>query len=74
MLASIKNDRNTIGIEREEKYLKIAKKRIKDLKEGNLKLRPINKPIHKPKLTDKISQIPKEWQNVSLFNNNEKHL
>lgn len=74
ILASIKNDRNAIGIEREEKYLKIAKKRIKDMKEGNLKLRPINKPIHKPKLTDKISQIPKEWQNVSLFNNNEKHL
>ena len=59
-----------IGIEKEKKYVKIAKQRIKDLKEGNLKLRPINKPIHKPKATDKIAKIPKEWQNGSIFKDN----
>lgn len=73
MLASIKNDRSAIGIEKEKKYVDIAKQRIKDLKEGNLKLRPINKPIHKPKATDKIARMPKEWQNGSLFNGNGKH-
>ncbi|MEM9685538.1 MAG: site-specific DNA-methyltransferase [Bacteroidota bacterium] len=73
ILASIKNDRNAIGIEKEKKYVDIAEKRIRDLKEGNLKLRPINKPIHKPKATDKIARIPKEWQNGSLFNSNRKH-
>ena len=68
MLASIKNNRNSIGIEKEVKYVNLAKERMNDLKEGKLKLRPINKPIHKPKTTDKISQMPKEWQNQTLFN------
>jgi site-specific DNA-methyltransferase (adenine-specific)/adenine-specific DNA-methyltransferase len=30
--------------------------------EGSLKIRPVNKPIHKPKESDKIDQILKEWQ------------
>lgn len=57
----------------DQKYIDIAKKRIKDLKEGNLKWGPINKPIHKPKATDKIARMPKEWQNASLFNSNGKY-
>ena len=69
MLASIKNDRNAIGIEREKRYIDIAKQRIKDLKAGDLKLRPINKPLHQPKATDKIAKIPEEWQNGSLLEN-----
>ena len=43
--------------------------RIQDLKEGKLKLRPINKPIHTPKPTDKIAQIPEKWENGNLFEN-----
>jgi adenine-specific DNA-methyltransferase len=69
MLASVKNNRNVIGIEKEKKYVDITKQRITDMKEGNLKLRPINKPIHKPKPTDKLSKIPKEWQNSLSFDN-----
>ncbi len=68
MLASIKNNRNSIGIEKEAKYVNLANQRMSDLKEGKLKLRPINKPIHKPKANDRIAQIPKEWQNQELFN------
>jgi len=68
MLASIKNNRNSIGIEKEEKYIDIANKRMEDIKAGKLKLRPINKPIHKPKTTDKIATIPIEWKNQTLFN------
>jgi DNA modification methylase len=71
LLASIKNDRNVVGIEREKKYLEITEKRIQDLKEGKLKTRPINKPIHKPKANDKIAQIPLEWKNGNLFSKNE---
>ena len=37
------------------------------LKEGRLKLRPINKPIHKPSKNDNIAKIPKEWQNELNF-------
>ena len=66
VIASLKNDRNAIGIDQEKEYCKIAEKRIKELNEGNLKLRPINKPIHKPSKKDKIAQVPKEWQELKL--------
>lgn len=65
MIAALKNNRNSIGIEKEHDYVNTANERIKNLREGNLKLRPINKPIHQPKPTDKVAQIPKEW--LSLF-------
>ncbi|MBC8181118.1 site-specific DNA-methyltransferase [candidate division KSB1 bacterium] len=65
LIASLKNNRNVIGIEKEEKYVNITKERIKKLHNGTLKLRPINKPIHKPSPKDKIARVPEEW----LFGN-----
>ena len=70
IVASIKHERNAVGIEKEHKYMNIAEERIKKLREGNLKLRPMNKPIHEPKATDKLAQVPSEWQNRSIFNEN----
>lgn len=61
IIASIKNNRNVIGIDRESDYCKIANKRAKLFEQGMLKLRPIDKPIHKPSAKDKIAQMPKEW-------------
>ncbi len=68
VIGAIKNDRNAIGIEKEDAYCKIAKQRIKDFKEGTLKVRPINKPIHKPSGNDKISQVPEEWLALNFVN------
>lgn len=65
VIASIKNGRNAIGIEKEKKYCQVAKDRIDKFKKGQLKLRPINKPIHKPSKNDKVAQIPLEWHTVS---------
>lgn len=69
VLGAIKNNRNAIGIDKEEEYCKIARQRIKDFNEGKLKFRPINKPIHKPTGKDKITQIPKEWLELENLNN-----
>jgi len=66
VLASLKNNRNAVGIDRDNEYCKIAKERIEDLKEGRLKSRPINKPIHKPNKKNKLSQIPKEWRELNF--------
>jgi DNA modification methylase len=63
-IAALKNYRNSIGIEKEKDYINIANKRIEKFKEGNLKLRPINKPIHQPKPNAKIAKIPEEWSNL----------
>ncbi|MDA3907387.1 MAG: site-specific DNA-methyltransferase [Bacteroidales bacterium] len=64
MIAALKNDRNSIGIEKEKDYVNTATNRIESLKEGSIKLRPINKPIHEPKPNDKIAKIPDEWSNL----------
>jgi DNA modification methylase len=68
VIGAIRNNRNGIGIEKEEEYCKIANNRIEDLKEGRLKVRPINKPIHKPTGKDKVAQIPKEWAELAFVN------
>ncbi|MBV6440374.1 MAG: hypothetical protein EPGJADBJ_02042 [Saprospiraceae bacterium] len=70
IIGAIKNNRNAIGIEKENEYCKIAKQRINDLKEGRLKIRPINKPIHKPTGRDKVSQVPHEWVQLEISNAN----
>ncbi len=63
-IAAMKNDRNSIGIEKEKDYTKIANERIEKLKKGALKLRPVNKPIYTPKANDKIAKIPNEWKSI----------
>ena len=68
VLGAIKNNRNAIGIEKEEAYCKIAKQRIEDLKEGRLKIRPINKPIHEPTGNDKVSKVPDAWMKLNFVN------
>lgn len=70
VIGAIKNNRNGMGIEKEKEYCKIANQRIEDLKEGRLKIRPINKPIHKPTGKDKVAQIPKEWAELAFVNGN----
>jgi len=66
LIAAIKNNRNAVGIEKEKEYCQVAQERILAYKEGELKFRPINKPIHKPSQKDKVSQIPMEWLKKSV--------
>jgi DNA modification methylase len=62
VLASLKNNRNVIGIEIEKKYRDIGIKRVKDFESGILKFRPITKPIY-DHTQSKLSQFPKEIEN-----------
>lgn len=68
VIGAIKNNRNAIGIEKEDAYCKIARQRIHEFKEGILKVRPINKPIHKPSGKDKVSRVPEEWLTLNFIN------
>lgn len=67
LIAAIKNNRNAVGIDRDGQYCSIATQRIHDFKEGKLGIRPIGKAIHVPSKTDKVAQIPKEWQQLQLI-------
>jgi adenine-specific DNA-methyltransferase len=62
LIAALKNNRNAIGIEKESAYCEITQQRIAELREGKLKFRPINKPIHTPSANDKIAKVPTQWQ------------
>ncbi|MCE7923956.1 MAG: site-specific DNA-methyltransferase [Haliscomenobacteraceae bacterium CHB4] len=73
VIGAIKNNRNAIGIEKESEYCDSAKQRIKDFKEGRLKIRPINKPIHNPTGKDKVSRMPKEWIQLEIINTNSSN-
>lgn len=46
ILASLKNHRNVVGIEKVKKYKEVGVSRIKELEKGLLKFRPLEKPIY----------------------------
>lgn len=71
IIGALKNNRNATGIEKEAEYCEIAAKRIQALRSGTLKLRPLNKPVHKPSVNDKIAQTPREWLQLELMNNDK---
>jgi len=62
LIGALKNNRVAYGTELNPEYHKIGMERIKKLSEGNLVTRPIYQKIYVPKPTDKVAQIPKEWQ------------
>jgi DNA modification methylase len=68
VLGAIKNNRNAIGIEKEEAYCRIANQRIESLKEGTLNIRPMTKEIHQPTGKEKVAQMPAEWLQLELSN------
>jgi DNA modification methylase len=74
IIASLLNERNSVGIDKEKEYCEIAAKRIIDLKEGVLKTRPINKPIHEPSANDKVAKVPQEWLNMERYNNTARKI
>lgn len=62
LLAALMHKRKAIGIDKESEYVDAAKSRINELYNGTLKYRPMGKPVHQPSGREKVSKIPKEWQ------------
>lgn len=60
VLASLKNNRNVVGIEKVKKYRDIGIQRVKDFEKGLLKFRPVDKPIY-DHTQSKLSLIPIEF-------------
>lgn len=61
-IASIKNNRNVLCVDREKEYTKIARENIKKFLEGTFKTREIGTQIHVPSPSDKVAKYPKEWE------------
>lgn len=54
------------GCDTNEKYLKIAQSRLKDLRSGKLKIRPLDQPIHTPSPNDGVAKVPSQWSAMQL--------
>ncbi|HEX8559495.1 MAG TPA: site-specific DNA-methyltransferase [Pyrinomonadaceae bacterium] len=61
LLAALRNKRKAFGCEKEGQYIEIARRRIADLYSGQLRYRPLGKPVHQPTGREKVAQVPMEW-------------
>lgn len=62
LVAALRHGRRAAGSDKEQKYIDIARERIKAHHNGMLKVRPLGKPVHKPTGRESVSQIPDEWK------------
>lgn len=68
--ASVLFGRKCAGADTEKSYLDIARERVINAKNHNLRYRPLNKPVYKPSSSSSIAQLPKEWKD----NNKQRKL
>jgi adenine-specific DNA-methyltransferase len=67
LIAAIKQGRRAMGSEKEEQYVQIAHERINSFFSGELKIRPLGKPVYRPTGREKVAQIPDEWKQASFL-------
>lgn len=67
IVGALKNNRRGIGVDRDEAYCELARKRITMLADGDLRTRPIGKPIYVPTGREKVAQIPQQWQTTNAL-------
>ena len=70
LISAVKNSRKGISIDLSKKYTKIADDRLSKLREGSLNMRPITRPVYKPK-KDSVSKVPVEWQGKGVYENED---
>ena len=65
IIASLRHDRRGAGAETEERYVEIAKTRIRQAIQGTLKTRPMYKPKYDPKANhNRLAISPREKENL----------
>lgn len=65
-IAAIKHNRCVVGIDKDQSFIALAKRRLKLLEVGKLKLRPSGKPVITPRVRDKVARRPDEWLSYSI--------
>lgn len=60
-IASIKNNRRCIAIDKEQNYVDVGIERIHQYYSGALKLRPLGKPVYQPPVSAKDPQTSIDW-------------
>ena len=66
LIAAVKRRRRGMGSERDAGYVATARQRIEAFWRGDLKIRPLGKPVHVPSGREKVSRVPPEWQDAPV--------
>lgn len=61
IISAMKHNRVGTGIELDNGYVKLARQRIKEFRQGKLKLRNAGQKIYSPSDSEKVAAIPTEW-------------
>lgn len=64
-VACVIEERRVAGSDIEQKYLNIARERIIKAVRGELRIRPLNKPVFSPDPNTTVANIPEEWKETS---------
>ena len=64
VLASEVTNRRGVMADLQKDYCDLAIQRIPDYRNGDLKIRPIGKPVFTPTGKEKVSQVPTEWLDI----------
>ncbi len=67
LIAAIKRGRKAMGCDKEDEYIEIAKLRVQSYYSGDLRMRPLGKPVYQPTGREKISQYPDDWVTKRLL-------
>ena len=62
VIAALQHNRKAIAAEQDSTYMAITRERIQKFAQGELPLRPLGKPIHKPMGKERITQLPLDWK------------
>jgi DNA modification methylase len=61
LLGALRHGRRAMGCDKENRYIKKAKDRIRQLYNGTLPYRELTKPVYQPTGKEKVSQVPEQW-------------
>ena len=61
LIAAAKRGRRGMGSEQDGDYVALARERLDAFFNGQLKIRPLGRPVHQPTGRERVSQIPPEW-------------
>jgi adenine-specific DNA-methyltransferase len=66
-VAALIEGRQFVGSDHNIKYVNIARARLKELKTGKLRIRPLGLPIQMPSTNQSVARPPAEWLQGSEY-------